>query len=48
MFSSPRKNSVGVGVYISTYLNFYNLQQNSIGFEHCEDIWLSVEDRRSN
>ena len=48
VFSSPRVNSGGVGVYISTQLNFYNVQQNWIGFEHCEDIWLSVEDRRSN
>ena len=48
VFSSPRKNSGGVGVYISTHLNFHNLQLNSIGFEHCKDIWFSVEDRRSN
>ena len=48
VFSSPRVNSGGVGVYISTQLNFYNVQQNWIGFEHCEDVWLSVEDRRSN
>ena len=40
VFSSPRRNSGGVGVYISTHFNFYNvgLQQNWIGSEHCEDI----------
>ena len=48
MFSSPRRNSGGVGVYISTHFNFCNVQQNWIGSEHCEDIWLSVEDRRTN
>ena len=44
VFSSPGKNSGGVGVSIATHLNVYNLQLNSIGSEHCEDIWLSVED----
>ena len=38
VFSSPRRKSGGVGVYISTHFNFYNVQQNWIGSEHCEDF----------